>query len=144
MRNLDKRIERTEVKINDYYGGDDVKFVMLENQLAIMQTLKELNEKLDNLNIKLNPIRGFEDIKPLYMNTEKMKVCVISRYDHTIKNPPFLTIPLDRVEVPQPVTDKYGEEFAERLKSACRNRGYFFKFYISSQEEGVDYELVVV
>ena len=38
--NIDERIERPKMKINDFYGGDDGIMVVIENQLAIMQLLK--------------------------------------------------------------------------------------------------------
>ena len=74
---------------------------------------------------------------------EQIKKCIITRYDETIKEPPFLTIPLDKVDVPQPVNDDGGSEFCERLKSACRSKGYTFKFYTTGTDFNVDYELVV-
>lgn len=74
----------------------------------------------------------------------KLKKCIISRYDETIKEAPFLTIPFDKVDVFQPDVDHLGEEFADRLKSACFSKGYIFKFYTScSEREDVDYEIVV-
>ena len=74
---------------------------------------------------------------------DEIKKCIISRYDETIKRPPFLTIPIDKIDVPKPKNDKGGAEFAERLKAACRSKGYVFKFYTYCNEEGMDYELVV-
>ena len=72
------------------------------------------------------------------------KKCIISRYDETIKEPPYLTIPLETVEVNQPdENDDGGVELYERLKAACRSKGYIFKFYTMSDEKGIDYELVV-
>lgn len=75
---------------------------------------------------------------------DEVKKCIIARYDESIEEPPFLTIPIDRVEVPKPQHDEGGVEFAVRLKAACRSKGYFFKFYtICSEKEEADYELVV-
>ncbi len=73
-----------------------------------------------------------------------LKKCVITRYDKTIKKPPYLTIPIDEIEVPKPDLDDYGDEFAERLRCACRSRGQIFKFYtIWSENDKYDFELVV-
>ena len=72
-----------------------------------------------------------------------IKKCVISRYDETIKEPPFLTIPLDTVEVIEPENDNGGVEFAARLMSACSMKGYIFKFYTSCSKREEDYEIVV-
>lgn len=36
-----------------------------------------------------------------------------------------------------------GVEFSEKLKEACRSKGYIFKFYTTSSEENIDYEIVV-
>jgi hypothetical protein len=71
------------------------------------------------------------------------KKCVISRYDETIKESPFLTIPIDSVEVYQPKIDHLGEELYERLRGACRSKGYVFKFYTLSEDKNFDYEIVV-
>ena len=73
----------------------------------------------------------------------KLKKCVITCYDETIKNPPFLTIPLDAVDVYKPKIDKGGEIFASRLRETCRSKGYLFKFYSLSKDKKFDYELVV-
>lgn len=72
-----------------------------------------------------------------------MKQCEISIYDKSITEPPFLTIPIDKVEVEEPETDHLGEVFCERLRSACREKGYQFKFYTLSDKDGIDYEIVV-
>lgn len=74
----------------------------------------------------------------------KIKKCIISRYDETIKEPPFLTIPIDKVEVIEPENDYLGEKFADILNAACFSKGYIFKFYTScSEREDIDYEIVV-
>lgn len=73
---------------------------------------------------------------------DTIKKCKISRYDESITEPPYLTIQIDSVDVPQPEKDNLGEEFAARLRSACRMKGYRFKFYTSSHDE-YDYEIVV-
>ena len=77
------------------------------------------------------------------MASDKLKKCVITVYDQTITTPPFLTIPIDEVEVLQPEVDYLGEELYERLRGACRAKGYIFKFYVNSSREGFDYEVVV-
>ena len=74
---------------------------------------------------------------------DKIKNCIIARYDETIKEPPFLTIKLDTVKVSEPELNDLGVAFAMRLKLACRLMGYNFKFYTMSSEEGFDYEIVV-
>jgi len=73
----------------------------------------------------------------------KIKKCRIERYDKTITKPPYLTLPLDEVEVTDPELKDGGVELAERLRGACRSKGYHFKFYGLSSEEGFDYKLVV-
>lgn len=84
-------------------------------------------------------------IKEIYGDNDGvLKKCVITRYDKTIKKPPYLTIPIDEVEVFQPVEDKYGEKFSDRLYNACRKKGYYFKFYTMwSESDKYDYEIVV-
>jgi hypothetical protein len=73
-----------------------------------------------------------------------LKKCIITRYDDTITEPPFLTIPIDSVNVMQPENDYSGEKMADILIKACKQKGYFFKFYTSSDDkENYDYELVV-
>jgi len=74
---------------------------------------------------------------------KEIKKCIIARYDETIKEPPFLTIAIDTTEVVGPETDHLGEEFSERLRCACRAKGYVFKFYTTSKENGFDYQIVV-
>lgn len=72
-----------------------------------------------------------------------LKKCIIARYDESIKEPPFLTIKIDETEVLEPNIDNGGVLFAERLKLACREKGYIFKFYTLSKENNFDYEIVV-
>ena len=74
---------------------------------------------------------------------EILKKCIITRYDETIKEPPFLTIPIDKVDVLKPENDEGGSEFADRLREACFNKGYLFKFYTTCSKKDVDFELVV-
>ena len=74
---------------------------------------------------------------------EILKKCLISRYDSTITEPPYLTIVIDKVDVYKPEIDHLGEEFASRLRNACYNKGYIFKFYTSTSVEGIDFEIVV-
>lgn len=76
-------------------------------------------------------------------NMETIKKCKISRYDETIKEPPYLTIQIDKMEVKQPEKDNLGEEFAERLRCGCRMNGYQFKFYTMSEDIDYDYNVVV-
>ena len=68
----------------------------------------------------------------------------IERYDTTITEPPFLTIPLDECEVDEPENmDIYDDRFSLILRRACFYKGYDFKFYSPSSDEGIDYKLVV-
>lgn len=60
---------------------------------------------------------------------DQIKKCIISRYDKTIKEPINM--------------NDGGVEFLERLKGACRSKGYIFKFYTTSSEKDKDYEIVV-
>lgn len=87
----------------------------------------------------------WEDGWELFKSTEtdNIKKCIIARYDETITEPPYLTIPLYTVEVVKPENDADGEMFANALIKVCRENGYVFKFYTSGQERGVDYEIVV-
>jgi hypothetical protein len=64
---------------------------------------------------------------------------MISRYDETIHQPPFLTIQIDQMEVPE----NLGGEFFESLIYGCRMKGYRFKFYTMSENKDYDYEVVV-
>ena len=54
---------------------------------------------------------------------DKIRKCVITRYDNTITEPPYLTIEIDQVEVLKPEIDNLGEEFYFRLSDACRRKG---------------------
>jgi hypothetical protein len=74
---------------------------------------------------------------------ETIKKCKISRYDETIKEPPYLTIPFDEMEIKKPEIDNLGEEFCERLIRSCRAKGYIFRFYTMSVNKDYDYEVVV-
>ena len=61
--------------------------------------------------------------------------CVITRYDNNIKEPPYLTLPLDEAEVVEPETDYLGQELCTRLTAVCRSKGYKFKFYTRGMED---------
>jgi hypothetical protein len=75
---------------------------------------------------------------------DTVKKCKITRYDETIKEPPYLTIQIDEMTVEKPETDYLGELFADRLDNGCILKGYTFKFYSScSDDENYDYEVVV-
>lgn len=78
------------------------------------------------------------------LNKERQVKCIISRYDDTIKVPPFKTIPIDKVDLYEPVNSSDGGvDFCNRLYSACITKGYMFKFYTSSSVKDIDYEIVV-
>jgi hypothetical protein len=68
---------------------------------------------------------------------------IISRYDETIKEPPYLTIPIDEMSVEEPDKDYLGEEFCKRIQNACVLKGYRFKFYTVSTSAYFEYEVVV-
>lgn len=68
---------------------------------------------------------------------------MITRYDDRIKEPPYLTIQVDKMLVEKPEHDNLGEEFSERIKQGCRGQGYQFKFYTLSTNPEFDYEVVV-
>lgn len=73
-----------------------------------------------------------------------LKKCLISRYDESIKEPPFLTINIDEMVVEKPENDTLGEKFADILYKECFNKGYVFKFYTTiSENKDFDYEVVV-
>lgn len=74
---------------------------------------------------------------------ETIKKCKITRYDETIKEPPYLTIKIDKMEVKKPEKDNLGEEFCERLRYGCKANGYQLKFYTKSEDKDYDYEAVV-
>ena len=67
----------------------------------------------------------------------------ITRYVEPIKEPPFLTEKVGEMEVEKPESDNLGEEFYNRISSACRSMGFIMKFYSSSKDEYFDYEVVV-
>ncbi len=68
---------------------------------------------------------------------------MITRYDATIKEPPYLTIQIDKILVEKPENDNLGVEFYERIRQGCRSHGYQFKFYTSSSNPEFDYEVIV-
>ena len=72
-----------------------------------------------------------------------MKRCLISRYDVSIKYYPFETVKIDEVKVERPENDYLGEKFAENLRSACKEKGYSFRFYTTSSDKNYDFEIVV-
>ena len=70
--------------------------------------------------------------------------CKITRYDDTITSPPYLRIFLEDVEIEEPEeSDEYGEIFAERIRRACKSKGYTFKSYSLSPDDAYDFELIV-
>ena len=73
-------------------------------------------------------------------NVKKM---MITRYDATIKEPPYLTIQIDKMLVEKPEQDYLGTEFYERITLGCKGRGYQFRFYTMSNNPEFDYEVVV-
>jgi hypothetical protein len=72
-----------------------------------------------------------------------IKKCIITRYDETIKEAPFLTIPIDVVEINEPENDDHGVDLYNILCNACRSKGYTFKFYTMCRDKQNDYEIVV-
>jgi hypothetical protein len=78
------------------------------------------------------------------MAKDKLKKCIVSRYDESITEPPYKTIPIDEIEVYEPDEGDGGVLFASRLISACNDKGYTFIFYtMHSKDDGYDYEVVV-
>lgn len=74
------------------------------------------------------------------------RTCIVTRYDETIKEPPFLTIPIDEFVVmePEDTHDDLGVRFARSLRDACNRKGYFFQCYTNGRKHGdYDYEVVV-
>lgn len=69
------------------------------------------------------------------------KRCSLSRYDKTIKEPPFLGIVIGSFEVNQEFNDDGGSIFADSLRRGCLRLGYVFKFYSLSID--FDYDVVV-
>jgi hypothetical protein len=72
-----------------------------------------------------------------------IKKMMITRYDDTIKEPPYLTIQIDKMLVEKPESDNLGEEFCERIRQGCSLQGYQFKFYTMSSNPEYDYEVIV-
>ena len=72
-----------------------------------------------------------------------IKKCMLTVYDESIVEPPFLTIKIGEMSVDQPDVDDLGEIFAERLRVSCNALGYRFKFYSISEDKNYDYEVVV-
>ena len=72
-----------------------------------------------------------------------IKKMMITRYDDTIKEPPYLTIQIDKMLVGKPEHDNLGEKFCERIRQGCLGQGYQFKFYTTSSNLEFDYEVVV-
>lgn len=116
-----------------------------EGKLGVLPT--ETSVSFRNANTFHKKVRTVLDkyglLDELIIKEEKIKKCIITRYDKTIKTPPYLTIKIDSVEVPMPENDNLGEEFAHRIIAACRDKGYSFRFYCSSSEKNVDFEIVV-
>ena len=73
-----------------------------------------------------------------------MKKIIISRYDQTIKEPPYLTIPFDEMLVEKPKEDYLGEKFYEKIRNGCTGKGYQFRFYTMSSNPDFDYEVIVI
>lgn len=76
-------------------------------------------------------------------NMDVCRKCKITRYDETIKEPPYLTIQIDEMFIMQPKDDHLGETFSLRLYTGCIMKGYSFRFYSNSEDENYDYEVVV-
>lgn len=74
---------------------------------------------------------------------DQLKKCLITRYNQNIPEAPFKTTPIDSIEVYEPEDDKGGVIFADRMISACREKGYMFKFYTMCSKDEYDYEIVV-
>lgn len=68
---------------------------------------------------------------------------MVSVYDESITQPPYLTIQIGNFDVEQPTEDYYGEIFAQTLRKKCSAMGRTFKFYSMSEDGNYDYEVVV-
>jgi hypothetical protein len=87
-----------------------------------------------------------EWVKNKLPNENKMgnsKRMMISRYDETIKEPPYSTIQIDKTLIEKPDVDNLGEEFYNRIYNQCSKLGYRVKFYTISTHPDFDYEIVV-
>lgn len=71
------------------------------------------------------------------------KKCSISKYDESIKEPPFLTMKIDETVLNKPENDYLGEKFAAILRNKCKEMDYKFRFYSLSQDKEYDYDIVV-
>jgi len=74
----------------------------------------------------------------------EVKRFMISRYDETMKEPPYKTLKIDEMLVVKPEKDILGEEFCERIRKSLVQRGYKFKFYTSSEIKEYDFNAIVV
>lgn len=72
-----------------------------------------------------------------------LKKVIISKYDETIKFPPYRTIQVDETTVEKPEQDYLGKILYENLKNSCRVKGYRMQFYTLSQNPAFDYEVIV-
>ena len=97
----------------------------------------ERNHIIEILQWSVEKIYGKEK-EEVKQEGDVLKKCLIARYDKTIKKPPYLTIPIDKIEVFEPQEDEYGEIFSDRLQGACQRRGYHFKFYTISEDKDYD------
>ena len=77
------------------------------------------------------------------MSKEEKVRCMISRYDETIKEPPFETIQIGEMEVEVPRVDHLGERFYMNLVEELKLQGYRIKFYTLSSEDGFKYNVIV-
>jgi hypothetical protein len=68
---------------------------------------------------------------------------LIARYDETIDEPPYKTIPIDETIVEEVIPDPYGEKFYDNLVKACKDKGYKFKFYTLCRNGEHYFEAVV-
>lgn len=73
---------------------------------------------------------------------EAVKKCIITRYDPNIVEPPYKTIPIDKMEVTELDDDYLGEIFYHTLVKYCKDKGYVLRFY-SLYDGDEDYEVVV-
>ena len=74
------------------------------------------------------------------MSKEEKVRCMISRYDETIKEPPFETIQIGEMEVEVPRVDHLGERFYMNLVKELKLQGYRIKFYTLSTKVGLKYK----
>jgi len=71
------------------------------------------------------------------------KRCMVSRYDYSIKQPPFLGIQVGEFMIEEPERDHLGEQLCAKFRTACWLSGFTFKFWTTSTNPMYDYDVYV-